>query len=313
MITVTDAATIADAFDLGEDPRLDGPVARGEVGQIWKLTTATGHWAIKEAFEPPSLIEAELDASFQELVHAAGVNVPAVRRSRDGQVLAETGGSLIRAYSWVDLLPSDLLVDPAKVGHLVASIHRVVHHAANDVDPWYTDPVGADRWDDLISQLRDAGAPFVDHLAEQLADLSALEQLLRPPTMLQACHRDLFADNLLATPGGDLCVIDWENSGLADPSQELALVLFEYGRGDDARTRLVYESYVAGGGSGRVRRPGDFSMVIAQLVHIGEIACRRWLDPTRRYERDRNEARIAEFLGDRLTVAMVDRILTAIG
>ena len=61
-----------------------------------------------------------------------------------------------------------------------------------------------------------------------------------------------------------------------------------------------------------MRDPGDFSMLIAQLGHIGEIACRRWLDPTRIDERARNEARIEEFLTDRLTTTTIDQILAAI-
>ncbi len=312
MITEHDAATIARTFDLGPHPQLEGPVARGEVGQIWKLTTTTGRWAIKEAFEPPSPTEAEHDASFQGLVQSAGVNVPTVRRAHGERVLAEVNGSLVRAYSWVDLSATDPSIDPAQVGRVVASIHRVVHHDANATDPWYTEPVGADRWNELIAELRHAQAAFADQLAEQHHDLIALEALLRPPTRLQACHRDLFADNVLSTPSGDLCVIDWENSGLADPSQELAVVLFEYSRGESARSRLLYDTYITSGGPGRVRDPGDFSMLIAQLGHIGEIACRRWLDPNRINERERNEARIEEFLTDRLTTTTIDEILAAI-
>ena len=313
MIAEDDAATIARTFDLGLHPQLEGPVARGEVGQIWKLTTTTGRWAIKEAFEPPSPTEAEHDASFQELVQSAGVNVPTVRRAHGGRVLAEVNGSLVRAYSWVDLSATDPSIDPVQVGRVVASIHRVLHHDANGVDPWYTDPVGGDQWNELIAASRWARAPFADQLAEQQHDLIALEALPRPPTQLQACHRDLFADNVLSTPGGDLCVIDWENSGLADPSHELALVLFEYSRGDSARSRLLYDSYISSGGPGRVRDPGDFSMLIAQLGHICEIACQRWLDPTRVNERERNQARIDEFLTDRLTTTTIDEILDAIG
>ena len=310
MLSASDAEDIAIAFDLGPNPVLAGPVARGEVGQIWKLTTATAEWAIKETFEPPSSAEAEHDATFQEQVAAAGVNVPSVRRARGGHVLAEVSGSLIRAYSWVELSDRNPLLDTAKVGQLVASIHRVVYHGANGVDPWYTDPVGASRWDELIEALRRAQAPFAEQLAGQRDELLALEALLRAPTQLQACHRDLFADNVLSTPNGDLCVIDWENSGLADPSQELAVVLFEYGRSSE-RVRLLYEAYVDNGGPGRVRDPGDFSMLIAQLGHIGEIACRGWLDPIQAHQRSRNESRINEFLTDRLTIDTINQILAA--
>ena len=76
-----------------------------------------------------------------------------------------------------------------------------------------------------------AGAPFAMRLGELRDELVAVEQLLTPPRHLRTCHRDLFADNLRVTADGDLCVIDWDNCGLADPGQELALVLYEFGDG----------------------------------------------------------------------------------
>lgn len=311
MLTTHDAEAIGIAFGLGGDPVLTGPVARGEVGQIWKLATGTTQWAIKETFEPSTPTEAENDATLQEHAAASGIHVPLVRRTTRGDVLTTVAGSLIRAYSWVELCTSDPTIDPALVGRTVASIHRLNVPAANAVHPWYTDPVGADAWHGLVLRLRQASAPFADHLAEQCNELVELESLLRAPTELLACHRDLFADNVLATTSGELCVIDWENSGLADPSQELAVVLFEYSCGDDNRTRTLYEAYLDGGGPGRVSEPCDFSMLIAQLGHICEIACQRWLDPTRANQIDRNTARINEFLDHRLTFDTIDQILAA--
>lgn len=312
MITVRDAAAISATFELGPDPVLTGPVARGEVGQVWKLVSGVSTWAVKESFEPPDAAEAERDAALQELVAGAGVNVPRVHRAVDGRALARVNGSLIRVYEWVDLAGPDNSIDPVAVGQVVASIHRVVSHHANDVHPWYVDPVGAQPWHDLVADLRSAGAPFADPLADQVDELIALEALLRAPAHLQACHRDLFADNLLATPTGDLCVIDWENSGLAEPSQELAVVLFEFGRGQPERVRALYEAYVDSGGPGRVHQASDFSMAIAQLGHIGELACRRWLDPRRVSERERNETRISEFLSERLTMDAIHTILESV-
>jgi Phosphotransferase enzyme family len=311
MLTINDASAIADAFELGSNPILVGPVARGEVGQVWKLNTTTADWAIKETFGTPSPAEAERNATFQELVGAAGIHVPTVRRASDGHVLADIAGSPIRAYSWVDLYDSDISIDPAKVGQVVASIHRVNFHGGNGVDPWYTDPVGADGWNELVTALRQAQAPFAELLAEQCDELIALEGLLQAPTQLQTCHRDLFADNVLSTPNGKLCVIDWENSGLADPNQELALVLFEYGRDHADRLRLLYESYIDNGGPGEVSNPRHFSMLIAQLGHLGERACQQWLDPTQISDRARNEHRITEFLNDRLKFDTINQILAS--
>ena len=312
MLAATDAARIADHYALGGDAVLSGPVARGEVGQVWRLTTSLGAWAIKEPFERPSADESHDDAAFQDEVFASGVLMPMVVRTTAGDVLAELESATVRVYQWVDLEVRDAMLDPATIGRIVAAIHRVRYLGSNPVDPWYTDPIGAGRWDDLIGQLAAAGAEFAGPLAEQRVELVALEELLESPADLQTCHRDLFADNVLRTPSGAVYLIDWENSGLADPSQELGLVLFEFGRGVPQRARALYDAYLEAGGPGRIDRPGNFSMVIAQIAHIGEISCARWLAPSRLAERQHNAGRVDEFLTDGITRRMIDGLVDAV-
>ena len=63
------------------------------------------------------------------------------------------------------------------------------------------------------------------------------------------------------------------------------------------RARALYRAYLEAGGPGRIDRRGNFSMLIAQLGHIGEDACARWLDPGEsEAERERQEARVEEFV-----------------
>lgn len=312
MLDGGDAVAIADLFQLGDAALLSGPVARGEVGQVWRLTTALGAWAVKEPFERPSQDEVDDDAFFQDAALAQGVPMPRVVRTTAGNVMADLGAATVRVYEWVDLLQRDPRLDPTTVGRVVASIHGVRYIGRNPVDPWYTDPVGADAWDDLIGRLGAAGAGFAEALSEQRDELVALEELLEWPTNLQTCHRDLFADNLLRTPSGSLCVIDWENSGLADPSQEMGLVLFEFSCGDMGRARALYDSYIDASGPGRVTSPGTFSMIIAQLAHIGEISCRRWLDPALSAEQQHNAGRVEEFLTQPITRRMIDEFVAAL-
>jgi aminoglycoside phosphotransferase (APT) family kinase protein len=312
MLDPRDADELAELYRLGDDAVLSGPVARGEVGQVWRLTTSIGSWAVKEPFEAPPAAEVDDDAAFQDVVAATGVPMPPVVRTANGDVLADVGSSVVRLYGWVDLLERDPRLDPATVGRLIASIHRVKYVGTNPVDPWYTDPIGSGRWDELVRDLSEAGAEFADRLAALRDELVALEELLEMPHDLQTCHRDLFADNVLRTPSGALSVIDWENSGLADPSQELGLVLFEFSCGEAQRARELYEAYRDAGGPGRIERAGHFSMVIAQISHIGEISCTRWLDPARRDEQPRNAGRVEEFLTDGVTRQMVSDLLDAV-
>ena len=312
MLTTADAAALAYRFDVGTDARLSGPVARGEQGQIWRLTTSRGTWAVKQPFEAPPPDEAEEAAAFQEAAVAAGVPAPTVARTTDGAVFAEVGSAAVRLFGWVDLRVRSAMVDPGAVGRVVAAVHQVPFAGRLPLDEWYTDPIGADRWDELVTLLVAAGAPFAADLAGYRDDLVGLETLMEAPADLRTCHRDLFADNVLGTDAGGLCVIDWENCGLADPSQELGLVAFDFGAGDPDRITALLAAYTAAGGPGRLDRPSRCSMVIAQLGHIGERCCRLWLDATTPAARARAAAGVEEFVGPyRLTPDGVEQIVAA--
>ena len=309
-----DAVELASRFDLGGAARLsDGPVARGKQGVVWRLETAEGSWAVKVPFHQAAEDEVRLSTVFQEAARAAGVPTPKVRRTTDGSVFATVDGSQARVYEWVDLLACDPGLDPALVGAVVAAMHQVQVADAASVHPWYHEPVGADRWDQLVEQLVAAGAPFAGRLADLRDELVALESWIEPPQRLQTCHRDLWADNVLPTAEGGVCVIDWENSGPAAPSQELGCVLFEFARGDSGRARALVDAYRDAGGPAAVNRRGHFTMLIAQLGHITEMAATDWLQPNLRSpDRADSAAWISEVFAEPHTRELLDALLQAV-
>jgi Ser/Thr protein kinase RdoA (MazF antagonist) len=311
---LVDAAELARRFALGRAARLsDGPVARGRQGLVWRLDTADGSWAVKVPFQQSSEDEVRLATVFQETAHEAGVPTPQVRRTSEGCVFAAIEGRQVRVYEWVDLRAPDTRLDPARVGAVVAAIHRVSAPGPGALDPWYHEPVGAEHWDHLVGQLVQAGAPFAGRLAELRDELVALESWIEPPGTLRVCHRDLWADNVLPTAGGGVCVIDWENSGPADPSQELGCVLFEFARADSGRVRVLIDAYRQAGGPATLDRRGHFSMLIAQLGHIAELAATDWLKPNPRSpERADSAAWIGEVLDEPHTRELLETILAAV-
>jgi aminoglycoside phosphotransferase (APT) family kinase protein len=259
-----------------------------------------------------SEVEVARIAAFQTTAQSAGVGAPAVLTTATGAQVATVDGTALRLYSWVDLCGPDAKIDPAAVGRLVAVLHRTMVPAWGRPHPWYTEPVGA-GWDDLVALSNEQQAPFADRLAALRDELGALEAMLRPMAPLQTGHLDLFADNLRRTLEGGLCVIDWDNCGPADPSRELALVLFEFGRGDPLRLHAIYKSYLDSGGPGRIRGNADFSMLIAQLGHICEMHLRHWLSlPPGATERVPEGAGIEEFLGDALRRSTIEETLDAL-
>jgi len=209
-------------------------------------------------------------------------------------------------------MPPLATLDPDQVGAVVAAIHRVRTGDPGPLDPWYHEPVGACRWDHLIGLLAETGAPFASRLAGLRDELVALESWIGPPQMIQTCHRDLWADNVLPTSDGGVCVIDWENSGPADPNQELACVLFEFGRSDLGRIRALARAYRQAGGPAVVSQRRHFSMLIAQLGHITEIAASDWLTPgPRSPQRADSEAWVNETLDEPHSRELLHTILTA--
>jgi Ser/Thr protein kinase RdoA (MazF antagonist) len=308
-----DADELAERFALGQHARLsDGPVARGKQGLVWRLDTADGRWAVKVPFRQSSEDEVRLATAFQEAANAAGVPAPQVRRSTAGCVFANVNGHQVRVYEWVDLLQPDAKLDPALVGSVVAAIHHVPSGELSPLDSWYQAPIGSERWDSLVAQLTEANAPFATQLADLRDELVALETWLEPPQVLQTCHRDLWADNVLPTADGGVCVIDWDNSGTADPSQELGCVLFEFGRTDPGRARALAAAYHQAGGPGTVDRRGHFSMLIAQLGHITEMAATDWLRPNPRSpNRTDATAWISEVLAEPHTRQLLESIMAA--
>jgi Ser/Thr protein kinase RdoA (MazF antagonist) len=308
-----DALELATRFGLGRPVKLsDGPVARGKQGLVWRLDTTDGRFAVKMPLDMSDEDGADAATTFQEAAYAVGVPTPRVRRTTDGQVFATIAAKQVRVYEWVDLLTPDSMLDPARVGEVVAAIHRVGCTDQSPLDPWYHEPIGAERWDQLVGQLLEAEAPFAGRLADLRDELVALESWIEPPDLMQTCHRDLWADNVLPTSDGDVCVIDWENSGPADPSHELGCVLFEFARSDQGRARALIEAYEKAGGPGALSRRGHFSMLIAQLGHITETAATDWVVPNPRSpQRADSAAWIAEVFDDPHTRAVLDTILGA--
>lgn len=311
-----DVAGLLAAFALGLDGRLsDGPVASGRLGSIWRLDTDAGTWAVKQVGEidEVGLREVLEGAAFEEAARAAGIRTPEVRRTAAGDVIATIGDVRARVHSWVDMDPPDIAVDPVAVGRLVARLHQVDIVGTIGVDPWYTEPVGASRWAETVDALRARGAPFADELDALMPELVALEAFLGGPLRsVRTCHRDLWADNVRMTADGELCVFDFDNAGLNDPSQELAAVLVEYAGADSTRARAIVGAYADAGGPGRVAGPRDFAMPIAQLCHIAQEGCRRWLISTTDEQRADNEGWVREFLDRPITPALIGQILAAI-
>jgi Ser/Thr protein kinase RdoA (MazF antagonist) len=307
------AGDVARLFGLG-DPT--GPLvlaARGEQGVIWRLDTATGSYAVKELVMRRTEEDVAADVAFQECAAAGAASyvVGRTRRTVDGRVLAPFAERQLRVQEWLDMAGLDPSVDPVLVGRMLAELHAVGAARSDPVDPWYTEAVGATRWQEYLSALEGSAYPEVaERLAVGLPDQMSFESLLTEPQDLRTCHRDLWADNVRMTASGRLCVFDWDNCGPASVDHELAMVAWEFGLDDAERIRALLSAYTEAGGPGRVSKPGDFTMLIAQFGHFYELAVAPFLDPTATpADRAHGWARFQEFDSRPLTHAAIAQIL----
>lgn len=312
MLTPSAADAVADAYDLPGPVRLSGPVARGQLGQVWRLDTGAGSHAVKEWFASPDLAEVSRDADFVEAALAAGVFTPRIVRTRSGDVATLVDDTAVRVFEWVDLRSRSRQLDPAAVGRTLAALHRAGPPSAAAVDNWFATGFGESSWRELHRRLVDEDAPFAGELGALVDELVAVESVIEPHESPIMCHRDLWADNVLESADGRVCVIDYENMGPADPSQELAMVLFEFGDDDPARARRLNTAYRDAGGPGHVTRRGHFTMLVAEQAHIGQLACSRWVGATKEAERARLAQWFREIPDDPVTLPRIDRILTAV-
>ena len=164
----------------GRAESLSEPVARGELGQVRRLVTDLGTWAVKESLEEfadDEVAAVERSSAFHLACWEAGIPTPEPQRA-GGRFVADVGGELLRAYRWVEIADADPWLDPEAVGSLLAALHAVRRPAEGEVDEWFQAPLGQREWRAVLKAARGAGAPYADRLAEVLPRLLEVETIL---------------------------------------------------------------------------------------------------------------------------------------
>jgi Ser/Thr protein kinase RdoA (MazF antagonist) len=244
------------------------------MGEIWRLETSTGKWAIKALFPWADRAPIPFDVQVQQAARDAGIPLPLPIVTADGAVL-ELGGRAFRAYEWVELAPT---VEPPiaqttahEAGRLLGQIHTLGWPLADSaIDDWYVTTRDEDEWQGLAARASRAGAHWAAALTAHLAAIRSLRATTtRDHAEPILCHRDFNRDNVLPEARGQrLYVLDWENVGPLAADQELATALHDWTCHRGALDRAAAHAFLAGYRDAGARARLDPEISFSTLVTI---------------------------------------------
>jgi len=285
---MADWAAVAEVFSLGRVLGIPEYVARGFMGEVWRLDTADGRWAVKWQFPWAAAEPLPPDVAIQLAAARAGIPLPLPVTAATGAAVARIGDRHARVYEWADLGPPPAVpVDvatAAEAGRLLGILHGLRLPPGGPQDPWYTATGPASDWPALIARGEAAGAPWAAGLAAARGLIEELRAHVAPAAdgALQACHRDFYPDNVLpAGPKGRLMVLDWENAGPLDPERELGMAVFGWctggGRFDPAAADAMVAEYANAAGTAPELGPGLFATAVATHLNLLQAMAEQWL------------------------------------
>ena len=263
------ASAVAEAFALGEPAGRPQFVARGAMGELWRLETTAGQrWAVKALFEWADTDPCPRDLVLQEAADEAGIRLPAPRLAPDGRAVVDRA----RVYAWADLAPLPRPFDDellGQAGRILGTLHALAlpPEPGEEVDDWYLAAPSADELAHLVERAHASGGSWASALENWLPRLVELSELVAttPPGVhdVIVCHRDLTPDNVFldGSAGRSLVVVDWENAGPLSAEAELALTISSWA--PPTRWPPFLDGYQAAGGPAALTGPASFVTSVA--------------------------------------------------
>lgn len=285
---------IADAYALGTGPWTMTRVARGALGQIWKLSeNGNGNgdrdgsaWAVKELLFGGDEEQVRREAALRDASELLGISAPRLLPNREGAYVSRLGGSHVKLYDWVEGTEADPS-DPALLswcGETLAVLHRAGQGTTEAPNDWYEQCPPESDWTRLREEVRQAGMPWSDELGRFLD--TRMPELARyvtrsGPDAVVMSHLDMQPQNVLVGPAGPT-LVDWDNAGPIAADRELAhAVYFWAGKNDfsPASARRLMRAYRDAGGPAVIRGIDSFSMLFATDLNFVHVQAECAIDP----------------------------------
>ncbi|MEU0029171.1 aminoglycoside phosphotransferase family protein [Streptomyces sp. NPDC006335] len=279
---------IADAYGLGAGTWTVTPVARGALGQIWKLSGNGTAWAVKELLFEKDEPDVGAESALRDAAETLGISAPRLLPDRTGaHVVRLPEGSWVKLYDWVDGTPAD--PSDAEIlnwcGRTLALLHKAGEGAGGTPADWYERCNPASDWAALLGKVERAGLPWAAELGRFVATTAVeLARHVSPssPGDVLTSHLDMRPQNVLVGPDGPV-LLDWDNAGPVSAERELARAVYVWSGGNrfdaEAARRLV-RAYRDAGGRAVVKDVDAFSMLFATDLNYVYVQAACAVDPT---------------------------------
>lgn len=280
---------IADAYALGTGPWTATRVARGALGQIWKLSQDGGGstWAVKELLFGCDEEQVGREAALRDASERLGIRAPRLMPNREGAYVSRLDGSHVKLYDWVEGTEADP-GDPEILswcGRTLALLHQAGRGTTETPDDWYERCPPKEDWDELHRRVREAGMPWADELGRFLdMRMPALVRHVSRsgPDAVVLSHLDMQPQNVLVGPAGPT-LVDWDNAGPVAADRELARAVYFWAGGNDFSAdsaRLLVRAYRDAGGPAVIDGLDSFSMLFATDLNFVHVQAGCAIDPT---------------------------------
>jgi Ser/Thr protein kinase RdoA (MazF antagonist) len=102
-VTAAGWAELTERLRLGTVLAAPAHVARGAMGEVWRLDTSQGRWAVKWQFPWAPAEPSPADVGVQRAAAASGIPLPLPVLTPAGEAVVQAGGQHARVYEWAEL------------------------------------------------------------------------------------------------------------------------------------------------------------------------------------------------------------------
>lgn len=229
----------------------------GLVHRLWKLTTTTGTYAIKE-LRSDMRERSNAYKEFSQSEHYARVfsraGIPAVPALKHGdEVIFHQKTHSVAVYPWIEGAPQKTLSleHTRKVASLLADLHSASKAISQTGKFWHILNT-AETWEQTAALVRKHAThlawserffAFLPTILEWTPQFPAAYEALEDNLLIG--HRDLNQQNILWDSNDTPHLIDWESSGTTNPTLELVGTLLEWCKdGPDSVDRAHVDAFL---------------------------------------------------------------------